>query len=148
MIQLYYYNMCECIAVIACSLHERNTMRTTFVSKCSAFKLENNWNTKMSFYNIFCIWHRYNIIFASLKCVCLILQFHCVIFLSYAWNSIVYNCMKFNDFENAIRELSNFSFWATELIFEFSIDSTFSNRLSQFIQWFKCLSIFRTIIVR
>ena len=65
---LNHYNMCENIAVVN-ALHERNTLRTTFASRCRALESENNWNMKILFHNIFCIWHRYNVIFAIMKCV-------------------------------------------------------------------------------
>ena len=100
------YAWMRCCNCVACSLHERNIIRAIFASKCRAFKSENNWNMKISFHNIFCIWHRYNVIFASLECAELILQFDVFTSLSYVKVLNVQQLLKFHD-----RITSKKSFW-------------------------------------
>ena len=101
------YAWMRCCNCVACSLHERNIIRTIFASKCRAFKFENNWSMKISFHNIFCIWHRYNVICASLKCVELILQFNVITSLLYVK---IFNVQQLLKFHNRIT--SKKSFWS------------------------------------
>ena len=70
-------------------LHVRNTLRTTFASKCQTLKLENNWNMKISFHYFFCFQRRYNVNFASFECAQLTLQFDITMSLIICWNALL-----------------------------------------------------------
>ena len=140
--------MLECVVVIA--LHaictnaiqcERHSFRNIFMR---------TKQLKISSRDIFCFQRRCNVIFASLKCVKLILQFYIITSLLYIemhelqqlHNRITSKISFLKILKMRFENLLIFFFenWNFQLI------RTNSNRLSSFIHWSRILLIARSII--
>ena len=121
-------------------MSERHSLRNVEHSNRNQLK-----QMQTSFHNIFCIWHRYNVLFASLKCARLALKLCRFISISYVWDLIEYNCMIFWCFEKSTRKFNYASYWdALENVWLSLIQLSLNND-DRFIHWSKVLSISRTI---
>ena len=82
-----HYNMCgNCVAsnaAIARTQYRASDIRFEMSSIQAREQLKQLRQMQISLHNIICTWHRYNVIFASLKCVRLNLQFDVITSLSY-----------------------------------------------------------------